>query len=170
MSTVRRQPGGWAELEALARAADGRALCRRCSTPVQPPRRTFCSDDCVHQWRLRTDPGYLREQVFRRDRGVCALCACETIKLASALRRLNWRGRKRRCAELGIPYLRLRSPWDADHIVPVAEGGGECDLDNLRTLCIPCHRKVTQELRARLQLRRKQFQVSSFKQDHGTRG
>jgi len=162
MSTARRQPGGWAELEALARAADGRALCRRCSTPVEPPRRTFCSDACVHQWRLRTDPGYLREQVFRRDRGVCALCACETIKLASALRRLNWRGRKRRCAELGIPYTRLRSPWDADHIVAVAEGGGECDLDNLRTLCIPCHRKVTLELRARLQFRKKQFRVSSF--------
>jgi 5-methylcytosine-specific restriction endonuclease McrA len=34
--------------------------------------------------------------------------------------------------------------------VPVAEGGGECDLDNMRTLCLECHRKVTAELRARL--------------------
>lgn len=40
--------------------------------------------------------------------------------------------------------------WEADHIVPVIEGGGECDLANYRTLCIPCHRKVTAELRARL--------------------
>eukprot|EP00976_Prorocentrum_cordatum_P075602 1181956-Prorocentrum_minimum.AAC.10 len=24
--------------------------------------------------------------------------------------------------------------WQADHIVPVAEGGGECDLNNYRTL------------------------------------
>jgi hypothetical protein len=24
--------------------------------------------------------------------------------------------------------------WQADHIVPVAEGGGECDLSNYRTL------------------------------------
>ena len=30
-----------------------------------------------------------------------------------------------------------------DHITPVAEGGGECDVDNLRTLCTVCHRDVT---------------------------
>ena len=34
-----------------------------------------------------------------------------------------------------------RSLWDADHIRPVAEGGGQCDLDNLRTLCLLCHRE-----------------------------
>jgi 5-methylcytosine-specific restriction enzyme A len=39
--------------------------------------------------------------------------------------------------------------WEADHIVPVIEGGGECDLSNLRTLCLPCHRKVTAELAKR---------------------
>jgi 5-methylcytosine-specific restriction endonuclease McrA len=43
-----------------------------------------------------------------------------------------------------------RSLWDADHIVPVAEGGGQCDLDNLRTLCVACHREATAALRARL--------------------
>ena len=32
----------------------------------------------------------------------------------------------------------------------VAEGGGCCGLDNLRTLCTPCHRKETAGLRARL--------------------
>ena len=155
MSTTRRQPGGWVEKDDLKTGENGRALCRRCGQEVSPPRRTFCSEVCVHEWRLRTDSNYLREQVFRRDRGICALCATDTIKLASSLRRLNWRGRKRRCAELGIPYTRLRSPWDADHITPVAEGGGECDLANLRTLCIPCHRRVTQELRARLRFRKR---------------
>ena len=43
-----------------------------------------------------------------------------------------------------------RTLWDADHILPVAEGGGQCDLDNLRTLCLPCHREATRELRVRL--------------------
>jgi hypothetical protein len=37
-----------------------------------------------------------------------------------------------------------------DHVIPVCEGGGLCGLDGYRTLCIPCHRKVTAELRARL--------------------
>ncbi len=43
-----------------------------------------------------------------------------------------------------------KSPWDADHILPVAEGGGECDLDNIRTLCLRCHRVVTMQLRERI--------------------
>jgi 5-methylcytosine-specific restriction protein A len=48
------------------------------------------------------------------------------------------------------------SGWDADHIIPVAEGGGECDIDNFRTLCHPCHKKVTAALAKRLaELRRK---------------
>ncbi len=34
------------------------------------------------------------------------------------------------------------------------EGGGECDLSNLRTLCIPCHKKATKELRERMSKRR----------------
>lgn len=40
--------------------------------------------------------------------------------------------------------------WEADHIVPVVEGGGGCGLDGYRTLCIRCHKKATRELRARL--------------------
>jgi hypothetical protein len=40
--------------------------------------------------------------------------------------------------------------WDADHILPVTEGGGECDLDNIRTLCLRCHRVVTAQLRERI--------------------
>jgi 5-methylcytosine-specific restriction endonuclease McrA len=36
-----------------------------------------------------------------------------------------------------------------DHIVPVVEGGGACGLENLRTLCKPCHKRVTAELAGR---------------------
>ena len=32
--------------------------------------------------------------------------------------------------------------WDADHVVPVSEGGGNCTMANIRTLCVPC-RSVT---------------------------
>lgn len=39
--------------------------------------------------------------------------------------------------------------WDMDHIVPVIEGGGACGLENLRTLCIPCHKAETRALAAR---------------------
>jgi 5-methylcytosine-specific restriction endonuclease McrA len=55
---------------------------------------------------------------------------------------------------LKMPYKRS-TWWDADHIVPVVEGGGECGLENYRTLCVPCHRKVTRDLQRRLTQHRK---------------
>lgn len=33
--------------------------------------------------------------------------------------------------------------WNADHVTPVYKGGGECDIENLRTLCVACHAEVT---------------------------
>jgi 5-methylcytosine-specific restriction enzyme A len=162
MSTRRKQPGGWAKRKYLARGPNGRVLCRRCGQEVAPPRRTFCSDACVHEWRLRTDPAYLRERVLRRDKGVCAICGLNTVALSSALRKLNWRGRQRRCAELGVPIGRIKSLWDADHVVPVVEGGGECTLENMRTLCIPCHKRATADLRQRLKDQQQAEQFAGF--------
>lgn len=116
---------------------------------VPKGRLTFCSDYCVNEWRLRTDPGYLRERVFKRDRGICAMCAIDTVAELAHLKRLRGAGRLARFMEWGLRPGERRSLWDADHIIPVVEGGGECDLNNLRTLCLKCHRKVTAELRKR---------------------
>lgn len=41
-----------------------------------------------------------------------------------------------------------RTAWDADHIVPVCRGGGQCGLENYRTLCVPCHKRETARLAA----------------------
>ncbi len=49
----------------------------------------------------------------------------------------------------GLKRKSRASLWDADHIVPVIEGGGECDLSNIRTLCLICHRTATAALRKR---------------------
>jgi len=130
----------------------GRPLCRWCLMEILAKRRrTFCSDFCVHQWRLRSDPGYLRDQVFARDRGLCALCSTDTVAAYAALKRSRDPGRAQALELWGMKSITARrSLWDADHIRPVAEGGGQCDLDNLRTLCLPCHREVTADLRRRL--------------------
>ena len=117
-------------------------------------RRTFCSDYCVHQWRLRTDPGYLRDQVFARDRGRCAVCDIDTIAAWNALKRARGAARVAGLRLYGLKSITARRTlWDADHITPVIEGGGECDLTNLRTLCLKCHRTSTAELRRRRQNR-----------------
>lgn len=45
--------------------------------------------------------------------------------------------------------------WQEDHIKPVSEGGGQCDLDNIRTLCTRCHLVETEKLKRRLKIRTK---------------
>jgi 5-methylcytosine-specific restriction endonuclease McrA len=143
-------PGGRIDPTALPAGANGRALCRWCNLEVPPGRFTFCSEWCVHEWKLRSDPGYLREQVFARDRGVCALCGHDCETEIRRLKRLSGARRVEGWSRWGLRPGQRRSLWDADHVVPVAEGGGECDLDNMRTLCLRCHRRVTSELRTRL--------------------
>jgi hypothetical protein len=81
MSTSRTMPGGWADRSALPKGEQGRPLCRWCNLEVPPRRFTFCSDWCVHEWKLRTDPGYLRDQFFAGTE-VFAACAASTRSLA----------------------------------------------------------------------------------------
>ena len=148
MSRNRIRPeAGWVDSRKLPRGPGGRALCRWCNTEVPKGRRSFCSDDCVHQHKLRSDPGYLREQVFERDRGICSRCGLDTEKMRRRLRRLPRRERLKEAASLGVDAT--RSLWNADHFVPVVEGGGECDLANMRTMCIPCHKQATRNLMER---------------------
>lgn len=84
----------------------------------------------------------MRAKVERRDKGVCAICGLDTNIIP---RRPGWASVHR---------------WEADHIVPVSEGGGLCGLDGYRTLCKGrgtnnCHGHETGELRKRLNERKK---------------
>lgn len=152
MPLPRTLAGGRAKPHQLPRGPNNLPLCRWCELEILAKRRrTFCSDYCVHQWRLRTDPGYLRDQVFARDRGLCHLCRADTVAIYAALKRARGKARIAGLSLYGMQTITSRrSLWDADHILPVAEGGGQCDLDNIRTLCLPCHREVTAQLRLRL--------------------
>jgi len=108
----------------------------------------------VHEWKLRTNPGYLREHVFARDKGVCAHCGVNTIALRRDMRKLDFAARRRFLKDWKLREGSRKSLWDADHIVPVAEGGGQCDLSNMRTLCLKCHAEATAALRSRLRSER----------------
>src|SRR4051794_25196836 len=103
--------GGWVR----RKRGDRPAVCRWCGGAVPPKRFTFCSPVCVHEWKLRTDPGYLREKVFERDRGVCALCGLDTEQIRKDKRKLDYKARKQFEKDWGL----RRSLWDADHILPV---------------------------------------------------
>ena len=140
---------GWCNPAARPRGPNGRAICRGgCGREVPPGQRTWCTADqnrwtlvvgpdgrrhrepvrmgegCLHQHLVRSNPGYARDSCWIRDRGKCAICGVVAP---------NMSGRH----------------WQADHMVPVAEGGGSCDLSNLRTLCTDCHKGETAALAAR---------------------
>jgi 5-methylcytosine-specific restriction enzyme A len=156
VSTHRISPkAGYVFPSQLPKGPNGRALCRECGAEVPKGRRTFCGDACVDDWSARHSPSVMRARVFKRDKGVCAACGTDT----EALRRqvdeearadrnpfgAHGRAMQRILGPLGYPPHRL-SLWDADHIVAVVEGGGECGLDNIQALCIPCHHRKTAEL------------------------
>jgi hypothetical protein len=196
---------GFVDAAKLPTGPNGFPLCRKCGEETPGKRRTFCSDACVHEWKLTTQPAYQRRHVEKRDSCVCQSCGIDTKEQRAAIVRdlrerldaAGWllphdhlqllvlvgpriavdrevlpRTPGQSWPEYIIAYppeelleptlvelKRLRIPWrrfvagpawDMDHIVPVAEGGGGCGLDNLRTLCRLCHVRVTTELRKRL--------------------
>lgn len=134
---------------------NGRRLCLLCHREVPKGRRSWCSQDCVDCYLDDHDWNRLRRKVYRRDRGVCALCGTDCRALKAEFRRIRnqmdgWNTESEWLKQNGIPVARADSDfWDADHIRPVSEGGRNL-LENLRTLCIPCHQKETHDLRQRL--------------------
>jgi hypothetical protein len=148
------------------RKVGGHWLCRWCDKPLTGRRTSFCSSDCLHEILLRTDAGYVRQIIKKRDKGICALCGLNTLKLRKDLLAL-------RKAEGYDSYLKVlkqkkiptyrRTLWDCDHIEPVILGGGECGIENFRTLCIWCHRIETNKLRKLLAAKRAKNKSCSIK-------
>ncbi len=146
------------------RGPHGFRLCRFCKREVSPPRKTFCSDSCVHEWKLRSSTKYLRKFVYERDLGICAKCGIDTryvrIELENAARdamleskRWFWDDHPIYIECLVKHRLTVKeakkSIWEADHIIEVADGGGEADLSNFQTLCLICHRSKSVKSRAK---------------------
>ena len=136
----------------LPRNESGFVSCRWCGGDVKPPRRTMCSPECVHELLIRRDNRYIRDCLYKRDKGICVLCKTDTKEIAKKALTLNGNERKEYLKEYNIGMKRKiwkrkhgGGLWDGDHIIPVKEGGGQCGLDNLRTLCIKCHKKVTKD-------------------------
>ncbi len=86
VSTNRTSPKGtWVAAGKLPKGPNGRALCRNRGTEVPKGRRTFCGDRRVDDWAVRHNPAQLRQRVFRRDKGVCALRGVDTAVLGKVL-------------------------------------------------------------------------------------
>lgn len=130
---------------------------------------TYCSRECAEQGRLKRGGMFassrVREQVFALEGGVCCLCginaqavftrvsALHPAERLNALINADWKLPKTaKALERLLQNPKEGDFWQADHIKAVAEGGGGCGLENLRTLCVPCHSEETEKLRGRLKL------------------
>lgn len=153
---------GWKNVDDLPKGPNGNPLCRWCKKETEPPKKTFCSTECVQEWRVRSDPGYAREKVFERDRGVCAKCGLDTEKLKSLLYSVRMKSElsymnlvRTYRAQHGFGFNLSEHFYEVDHIIPVHLGGGSCGLENLATLCRVCHRNKTRGEMRRKRQRRK---------------
>lgn len=139
---------------------DGKIVCRGCHGPVPKGRQTWCSNKC---YRAHC-PQMVIFEVKARDKGVCQICK-ESIEV------LYQRWEESRPADVNWLQHRNTPVYEAyqkaceahanarviaeyDHIIPFSKGG-KTILENMRTLCTPCHKKVTREFAAERALERK---------------
>ena len=161
MSRNRIRPdAGYVNRYTMPRGPNGLNLCRQCKRECANNRRTFCGKKCVHEWKLRSSPTYVRRLLRKRDKGVCARCRLDTRDVEKALRTFRELaqsyGPRPAFPEIWVLTQKAkrilkastrRHFWDADHITAVVDGGGECGLDNYQTLCIWCHRAKSADMK-----------------------
>ncbi|KAK7200716.1 SNF2/RAD54 related DNA helicase [Novymonas esmeraldas] len=119
----------------------------------------FCSGKCRHSFFIRRSSGAVRRTVAGVDKSVCSNChvdcelLCTSVAAVAGRRAREAVIRKLHPQMLHFPTLAARvivNPvpgnfWHADHVLPVACGGGEATLDNLQTLCVVCHALKTKD-------------------------
>lgn len=124
--------------------------CRWCDKPIADPNgkptKQNWHRECVTAFKLIHWPAVTRREVFERDRGVCARCRRDLV--AERISRHPELSEK-----MAKGYtLHAGRDWQHDHIRPLVEANGDIrfwQLDNIQTLCTPCHVEKGKEDNAR---------------------
>jgi 5-methylcytosine-specific restriction endonuclease McrA len=139
-----------------------RGLCRMCARRIieggRINRRKHWHLECVRTYLIAKQPRVARAQLYLRDRGVCASCGTDTTvewreRWGGKAERLGWRTDEEwvRLNQTQIVDYGMPGEWEADHIIPLVHAPRELrywGLENLQTLCRPCHRmKTTVDMR-----------------------
>ena len=111
--------------------------CRVCGKALPTFRhKRFCSPECSEEFWGTRNWQMLKMRVHKRDDWTCQICG------------------KRKTYSFSANH--------ADHIIPVADGGDEWDPENIRTLCVPCHKAVTKEWHRERKLRKMEGEHSHW--------
>jgi len=116
---------------------------------------------------FQTHPGFARTMIFKRDHGICAECGMDAAQLERIFEFANhsymteksnqrwsqWHWR-RTWVRFGLSdgfliplgFTPYQSLWQVDHIIELADGGSH-EPYNCQTLCVPCHKGKTANMR-----------------------
>lgn len=124
--------------------------CPICGLPKKDWNRrkdwTCCSINCSKKyqkecWKVWQ---YWKLKVFKRDKYACVKC-----------------GEKPTQEDWHKQLLPDTSKLIGDHIIPIAIGGEEYDLNNVQTLCLKCNKIKTKEDMKKIALYRKQHKAQT---------
>lgn len=96
---------------------------------------------------------YFKEDAFKRDNYQCVNCGFAPKRKECKSKLLNDGSYDYSWIDTDKPDI---SKLIGDHIIPIAVGGEEYDLDNIQTLCVKCHKEKTKEDMKRISIYRKQ--------------
>ncbi|ORC88620.1 putative SNF2 DNA repair protein [Trypanosoma theileri] len=117
----------------------------------------FCGGSCREAFYIKRSGFAVRRSVREADKGICSCCQVDCETLCALVAVATTRKDRESIIDQMHPHMRhypnlfnriVEHPvpgnvWNADHILPVSQGGGEASMDNLQTLCVACHLEKT---------------------------
>eukprot|EP00931_Biecheleriopsis_adriatica_P054214 TRINITY_DN31885_c0_g1_i2.p1 TRINITY_DN31885_c0_g1~~TRINITY_DN31885_c0_g1_i2.p1 ORF type:complete len:1469 (+),score=253.20 TRINITY_DN31885_c0_g1_i2:117-4523(+) len=127
----------------------------------------FCGGQCRESYFVKRKSECARQALLALEGGICRRCGIDTEQLKvreaffgesgaanSAERSMFARLTTARRLKL-LENPKRANLWEADHVLAVADGGGESEITNFQTLCLACHGdKTKSEAAQRAEARR----------------
>ncbi len=104
--------------------------CYWCGRKLSGRRRSYCSDKHADYYHFWFNWNRVRMSVYNLADGICQSCQKPDL----------WFERREDLKEFKINDL-----GEIDHILAIALGGNNWDLENLQLLCHDCHKKKTRK-------------------------